>query len=762
VHKIGLKFAFFAAYLCLTFGWMAASFWLPNGWIREIATLPWLIVFPGYVALRTLAGPTPRRLSIRSGGYVIGLSLLLLMLVGLILNQAYIFMGFTRPFSLLPLTIAIGSTVAVLSAVAAAREVRSPHQVLASIKHQLRRTGPKSISAATIIAGLLLPVLSIAGAVTLNNGGTAGLAVVGMCSTAMLLMLLLLRDRQLSRYYGYILYCMCVSILLATSMRGWNITGHDVMQEYQVFQLTLSHATWHMSYYHDAYTACLSITILPTMLQKISGMDAPFIFKLVFQAIAAVVAVVLYGSLRQYANRRIALLASFLFITFPTFITDMSMLNRQEMGMLFFALMLHTGTNKRLSKRLKSTLVFLFMVGMILSHYSTSYVAIGSIVVAYGAAFVWKYGAKLFVKKHSPPLSAFLSIISPVVLVASVLVLLAWGTIATQTSNNIAQTVQAITSVASGKSQSGNTLLTLQKPTISQFSSQAQATRTLPNNLFYPDQVLAKYPLQSAKETVSPVSSFGKRLHLPQALLQTIYNLARSVYALVIEGGFGIGLLYCLLRKRRGRALPRQYLLMAIGLMVVIALQVVLPTAINYGLTRILQQALLVLALPVVISAVWLMRLMRIPRRISEMVIGISLAVFFLVLSGALPSITGGYKPSLTTANNGFYYAAYYTHQDEIAAAQWLEYQPAKGSRVYSDEFMRRKLITYGGIFSQPLITPNAIPVDSYVLLSNTNVTFDQVPAYDNGTLIYYKPPTSFLQNNKDLVYNSDGVEIYR
>jgi uncharacterized membrane protein len=629
--KLHVKLAIFGLYAGLTTLWAAASLWLPDGRFREVVTLAWLLAVPGYVSWRALVGHTVPRLTYKIAGYILGLSVLLLMVVGLSLNQLYIFLDASRPLSRVPLTVAISGTVLCLSAVAATRATRLPkwslyrRRLLRSVKHRL-------LAGSMLAAGLLLPALAVLGATTLNNGGSAGLAVTGMCAAAILFLLLLLRERDLGKFYGYILYCMCVSTLMATSMRGWNITGHDVMQEYQVFQLTLSHATWHMKYYHDAYTACLSITILPTVLQKISGVYAPYVFKFVFQAIFAVIATILYGSLRGFVGRRTALLSSFLFIMFPTFITDMAMLNRQEMGLLFFALVLHAGTNAQLSKRVRSVLVFLFMIGMILSHYSTSYVALGALLVAFGIGLVWKFIDPSLRQSKKVNVAALTSIISPVVLSAALLALIGWGTIATQTSSNLTQTVQSITAVLHGSnSSSPATVLANSKPGTEQFSSLAVLTRTLPASSYYPSSVTAKYPVQRAAGTVESDTLFAQALHLPRQLLGLSYDILRNGYALLIEGCIGLGIIYIAFKRRTRETPPRQYLLIGIGIMVIIAVQILVPSAINYGLTRILQQALLLLALPSILVAVWVLRFARIPRHAAETVIGMLLTAFFLV-----------------------------------------------------------------------------------------------------------------------------------
>jgi len=183
---------------------------------------------------------------------------------------------------------------------------------------------------------------------------------------------------------------------------------------------------------------------------------------------------------------------------------------------------------------------------------------------------------------------------------------------------------------------------------------------------------------------------------------------------------------------------------------------------VNYGLLRVIQQGLIVLALPMILACYWLLGLLRISRHWQQRLLALGLVGLFLILAGFLPAITGGYKPSLALSNSGFYYEAYYTHASEVAADNWLAHKTPKGSRVYSDEFARRKMIAYAGIFSQPTLSPQTIPIDSYVYLSVANTTLEKVPAYYKGGLLYYTVPSVFLQTDKNLVYNAGGVQIYR
>ena len=107
---------------------------------------------------------------------------------------------------------------------------------------------------------------------------------------------------------------MGLSILFSTSLRGWFITGHDIQHEFAVFQVASRAGYWSIAGHNgDPYNACLSITILPTIIAKITTISAAYVYKVVFQAIFAFGIVPIYFAyqlflllfcLRFYGTRR--------------------------------------------------------------------------------------------------------------------------------------------------------------------------------------------------------------------------------------------------------------------------------------------------------------------------------------------------------------------------------------------------------------------------------------------------------------------------
>jgi len=339
----------------------------------------------------------------------------------------------------------------------------------------------------------------------------------------------------------------------------------------------------------------------------------------------------------------------------------------------------------------------------------------------------------------------------------------------TQTSGNISSTLGGIFTglpkIIDGTAHQGGSKTGAVKSDegmVLAYQQLQQEIRTLPASEYYKDAARYSGTVHASSDVTDRENSWISRYVSGSQLYKT-YDKLKGIYGLLIEGFISIGIILLIAVRRYRERINGQYRLLMIASLAIIGTQVVLPASlINYGLLRAIQQGLIVLAVPIILACYWMLGLLRMPRIWQQRTIGVVLVGFFLILTGFLPAVTGGYKPSLAFSNSGFYYEAYYTHASEIAGDQWLATQAPKGSRVYSDEFARRKMISYSGIFAQPTLSPTAIPIDSYVYLSAGNTARGVVPAYYQGSLIYYTVPGSFLQAHKNLLYNSGQVSIYK
>lgn len=161
-----------------------------------------------------------------------------------------------------------------------------------------------NISRVRIISSIfiaLLPIISMLGTIRLNNGGSSVLIETVIVLMAGAIIAYLIKPTLFN--VNWLLFNIALSLLLSTSMRSSFISGFDISQEFHVFTLTLQQQFWDMkSIPGNTYNACMSITILPSILQKVLNISPELIFKFGAQILFATSALIVYQISRVYTN----------------------------------------------------------------------------------------------------------------------------------------------------------------------------------------------------------------------------------------------------------------------------------------------------------------------------------------------------------------------------------------------------------------------------------------------------------------------------
>ena len=382
-------------------------------------------------------------------------------------------------------------------------------------------------------------------------------------------------QRIASGVTGVTLYLVSASLLFVTSLRGWSVTGHDIQLEYRVFQLTAAHGKWNISYFKNAFNACLSITILPTEFASLMRMDDAYIYKVFFQLIFAACPVIVYTISRRYFSDRISILAAVYFIGFPVFVSDFPFLNRQEIALIFVGAGLLAVTNPYWSRRRRQISLVIASVCVELSHYSTSYVFIGTLLVAYVAEELALVGRLRLRRTRKPQASrngtSKISVrtrtwkTSVRTLGIGILVLLGvviglWGGFATHTASGAAGEVKGAVSGFLNRSGGGKSSAVSYLP----FSGKTQSPQSLlnqyrekslaavskaPKGVFVSKEIMEEYPTPVVNQPNLPLTKVGRFLsdhHVPPLA----FNTGIRLFAAVAEQAFVfIGILTLLLDR---------------------------------------------------------------------------------------------------------------------------------------------------------------------------------------------------------------------
>jgi len=748
-------------------------------YIGSFLSFFYVIIVPGLLLLPFL---TKKRFPLMFGLiFSIALSVLMLMVLGLGINTILPFFRMNQPLTTLPLLLAFDGLIYVLLGLNFLYKKNSP----------LETSTFNTKSWICVFISSLLPLIACLGAISLNNGGSNILSMVAYgLSFSLILAVILTRNDIDPSVPPLTLYMMALSFLLMNSMRGWFITGHDILLEYHVFTLVNTAHYWSMALYRDAYMACLSLTILPVYLQNLLHVSGTYIFKFFLQFLGAGAVVIIYYLSKEYVSDMLAFLTAFLYISFPTFMTDMAFLNRQGIAFLFFAALIFVLlTTKYFTGQSRTFVLFLLLTGMVLSHYSTSYVAIALLALAYiiNWGLRWAMNAKQphwfsgitgkITNKEiydRPIRLTFLFVLG----LLSIIFL--WSTVITQTSSNVFATLQQIganienpfASDHAGIDQYSLVKLSKLSPQalfdqfIQQTAIQAEIA-TDPSNLFSPS-VTKNYTPTLTSEPLISLTSFGKDIEsMTHIDLANFYNGVKQIYAyamqiLLLVGLLGLAFGYSF-KKNLLRSVPSEYIAISIAGVLILVGQTLLPSSdVDYGLLRLFQQNLIFLGLPIMLGLFSIFSFMFRSDKKRLGACSIVVLIFFGMLSGLIPEITGGGRPALPLNNYGFYYDGYYTHAQEISSIDWIAQNGDPQLPVQSDQYFSSiKLLGYGSIYTLPIVLPETIEKKSYVYLGYNNTKNGTFIEYVSADVVYYYLPVSFLKNNKSLIYNNGGSEIY-
>ncbi|GHO98526.1 hypothetical protein KSF_085740 [Reticulibacter mediterranei] len=718
--------------------------------------------------------------------FVVGLSIAFLEFGGLLINVLGPAFGVNDPLAFDTLLSGFALLTTLLLAVA---WVRTPPDAI-----HIQLAIPSSTVQVLFLVPVFLPLLAAEGAILLNNGESNMLTLILLGTIACYsLLLVLLRHKIPLSLYPFTLFFIGMALLFTTSLRSWYISGHDIEREMYVFQLTNTHHFWNMAWYRDAYNACLSITILPTILTNLLPLQDMYVFKVIFQIIFAFAPVAVFFIINTYTKPVIAFLSAFFFLSFPTFFNDMPMLNRQEIGFLFFGLALYmmvkrnwkrqfyvreTVLVEELSLPMRRILFGICILGVVVSHYSTNFVDVILVTFVYvgnrllSLSAVKRVLVRLVRKSRLPVQTtfankAFLNLPLLILLVGGTY---AWNSLYTQSSDHAGSVAAEVVSsllLTSRNTRSSDLSYSIFFATKSDPKAQlqdyiqgivqsARAGQGGTTSQFYSPALTGTYPVVPMQQEIlapTPLGELLESFHVPVFALQ---SSLRSLSATGMQLFVVLGLCVILFSKHK-RLFDVQYMLLCVGAVFLLILEILLPAlSVEYGLLRMFLQFLFLFSLPIVLSVQSLFFFLKDHQRI--LCTGIVAVLFFLNLTGVVSHLTGNYYPQLPLDNAGLYYDAYYVHTSDVLAITWLVHHNPNHDPVEADLSGTNKLLTYGGIEAFNEIFPQVIHKNAYVY---QEISSRMVVSIDRDVLIY-NSSKPFLDENKNLIYSNGRNNIYR
>jgi len=690
--------------------------------LRQIVGFIFLTFIPGILILRILKIHSVG--TIESLLYSVGLSIAFIYFTGLFANFALPLIGISKPISIFPLTATLAIFILILGAVAYKRDK--------GFQAAPRQSNMAEILSPPYLFLLVLPLLAIFGAYLVNTYQNNFLLlffiIVIACVVAMVAF-----DRLPRNAYPLALLVIAVGLLLHTTLISSQLWGYDIHIEYYFQNLVLQNGYWDFTIPHN-YNTSVSIVLLCPIYSLLLNMDAIWVFKIIYPFVFSLVPLALFHIFREQIGAKRAFFSTFFFMAIMTFFTEMTQLARQQIGELFFALLILLLIDRKLSLNRRTTLAVIFVLSLIMSHYALGYICLAFLLAGWGIVALirshageraWGWLTRKFggLPQTLTLQGAFPHKIMAVIIGIYLVFALGWyGGIAQGTALNTIKNI--------GHSQ--HSLLSTELPELVK-------------------------PASSSKffEPTEREALIGTALGLDFASvsgLQKGFRVLQYITELFIVVGF-----FRLILKPKGFKFKSEYIALTIVAALILLACIVLPRFSSYlNVSRFYHLSLFLLA-PLCIlggEGIWerIQKLfcsglpwLKLKRGLALSANSVThnsvyfrflvLAVlipYFLFNSGFIYEVSGFNKP-LSPALSGYRTDMSVFNEREAEAAIWLSHNLPSDSIVYADAYGERVL--WERLYDQVAEVPisGEVPEDAYIFLRTWNIDKQEVVVVERG-----------------------------
>jgi uncharacterized membrane protein len=711
---------------------------LRSNWAADLALVVLCLAVPGVIALR--AARVPPDAVLRFPVYIVAASLFVIMGGGLLADLVGPSVGVARPLH----GLATAFTVLGVSVVLWLIGLTSPGAARLPWSSLLRQPW--------LVLGLVVPALAAIGALLLTNGHGPVVARIGACVTVATLVGAVMFAHRLTRgQVALLLFASSLAAEWAFSIRSQEIVGFDISTEIHVAQHVQALGIWHPLNRNNAYSAMLSVTVLPSTLAALTGLSPLIAFKVLFPAITALFPLTAYFLADRIVSPGFAAGAAALIIAQNYFFQLMPQLARQEIGLLFFAALVVAMLDLRLWRGPRLLLIVAFAAGLIVSHYSSAYLAIAAVVIAVVLhAVVGRFRDGLAV--ISLPWAT-----AAVVLIGGAG--LWYGAITHSDSN--------LTSFASSLDKSGLDLLPASNGNVINSYLTGNLIQGVNATAF---EQLAVKDYRSRSTYINPLPQASEPQYAltnasvptPRPRLAPLGTLIKSVATVLDELMLVLGVLGAVILSVRRRGDPRARMIGLLSFATVAVLAVIRfsgTAAAAYNQQRALLQSLILLSVTaawLAEAAVWRLKRAQLP---VELGLVATLGVLFAYQSGLSALVVGG-GTSLNLSQSGEDFERQYTTPAELAGATWATDESGR-QLLYADRYGQLRLFASGDRLALTNLTPETIDRYAWVYGTRTNVVRGRARGEIGNYSSLYAWPTRFLDNYFDVVYSNGDSKAY-
>ena len=691
-------------------------------YVRQIFGFLFLTIFPGTLICLILQ---VKKISLLDRILLSwGLSISFIMLSFLLLNTFFFMMNFDRPLSKKYILIFLNLTYFIFLIVYYIRGEKIAFTISSDFYL-------KKIEMVCLILSSLFPLLSIYGLYLINyeNQNYIILMLLFLISLDTILVSILFRE-HFNNAYIFTISSISISLLLLLSLRSNYIIGNDVNFEFNIFSQTLENMRWQVLG-NTSLSACLSISILPTIYYHILGISTFYLFKILYSLLYMVSPLIIYSLSKKYMPNSYAFLASCFFMFQPAFLwTEYNA--RTNLAVLFFALIFMTLFSREIDLPKRGFIFLNLSIACIFSHYTTAYILLFySVVFSSVIKFIPKMIGINSKIKISPKKSFLLFVI-----------IFVWYSQINEHPFN------------SGVVFIYDTITSLARLLI--FENRGRPAQALLGEGF-----TRGYPF-----IIQFASTWSTFILIAVGLIFSIYKYMRnSLSRLNIGSNNGEF-------KAHFEILDFDYLLFGIFSATLCLLMIVVPIlSTGYGIERAYSAFLVFLSPFFIIGGVvvgsFLNSHIRLNRNINSkifkiisadrLVILILLIIYFLSITGAIHEIFDVHY-QITLSSDGKLYDDLYVHDQEINSGFWLKNTINKGDLIFVDDNFRLVALGLETTYNREIFEGTSFRT-GYIYLRYTNVLKNKflrnggISQEINYQILFYKA---------DKIYDNSGSQIFK
>lgn len=330
--------------------------------------VPFLILVPGAGVMRAF------RLHgigmVRSTMYSLGLSLILIMSLGFLLNLLHYAGAAESPLSHWPINISFIALLALLTLIVMKRDSEfRPSQYSSLLDHRVFLA---------VALAIIPPFAVIMGTHLTDFEGDRTLLqviVTGLCFIPLAAL-----SRRI-RNYDLLVLSLSVSLLFQRVLMTNYLMGYDIFSEYAAARITMENGWWNITEHRGLYGAgantALSVVTLAPMLHGLSGIGLIDLLRIVYPFMFSFIALAVYKATQSQLGTGAALVGVFILIGYQAYFNLLSQMAKQEIAEIFLVILLLVLTESVLSNRSRKWMAAVCVLGVIVSHYGMAYITMG-------------------------------------------------------------------------------------------------------------------------------------------------------------------------------------------------------------------------------------------------------------------------------------------------------------------------------------------------------------------------------------------------